>query len=145
MRLHSSDPAFKAAPPASPALGVAIVLAACAVLGAGAGGVALLSAHRSAMVVHSGPMLLAPMLAFVMCFMIWPIINVFMMSTESYKVTKPNDRHFIGLENFVTVFTKDHPIDYHALKGRVFSDGQATENGVKGPGTYDIVSLLADA
>lgn len=62
MRLHSSDPAFKAAPPASPALGVAIVLAACAVLGAGAGGVALLSAHRSAMVVHSGPMLLAPML-----------------------------------------------------------------------------------
>lgn len=52
-------------------------------------------------------LLLAPMLAFVMCFMIWPIINVFMMSTESYKVTKPNDRHFIGLENFVTVFTKD--------------------------------------
>ena len=43
-------------------------------------------------------LLLAPMLAFVMCFMIWPIINVFMMSTESYKVTKPNDRHFIGLE-----------------------------------------------
>ena len=40
-------------------------------------------------------LLLAPMLAFVMCFMIWPIINVFMMSTESYKVTKPNDRHFI--------------------------------------------------
>ena len=39
--------------------------------------------------------------------MIWPIINVFMMSTESYKVTKPNDRHFIGLENFVTIFTKD--------------------------------------
>ena len=51
--------------------------------------------------------MLAPMLAFVMCFMIWPIINVFMMSTESYKVTKPNDRHFIGLENFVTIFTKD--------------------------------------
>ena len=31
--------------------------------------------------------------------------NVFMMSTESYKVTKPNDRHFIGLENFVKIFT----------------------------------------
>lgn len=46
-------------------------------------------------------LLLAPMLAFVAFFMIWPIINVFMMSTESYKVTKPNDRHFIGLENFV--------------------------------------------
>lgn len=52
-------------------------------------------------------LLLAPMLAFVVCFMIWPIINVFMMSTESYKVTKPNDRHFIGLGNFVTIFTKD--------------------------------------
>lgn len=52
-------------------------------------------------------LLLAPMLAFVVCFMIWPIINVFMMSTESYKVTKPNARHFIGLENFVTIFTKD--------------------------------------
>lgn len=52
-------------------------------------------------------LLLAPMLAFVVCFMIWPIINVFMMSVESYKVTKPNDRHFIGLENFVTIFTKD--------------------------------------
>ena len=52
-------------------------------------------------------LLLAPMLAFIVCFMIWPIINVFMMSTESYKVTKPNDRHFIGLENFVTIFTKD--------------------------------------
>ena len=33
--------------------------------------------------------------------------NVFMMSTESYKVTKPNDRHFIGLENFVKIFTND--------------------------------------
>ena len=52
-------------------------------------------------------LLLAPMLAFVAFFMIWPIINVFMMSTESYKVTKPNDRHFIGLENFVKIFTND--------------------------------------
>lgn len=52
-------------------------------------------------------LLLAPMLAFVLVFMIWPIINVFMMSLESYKVTKPNDRHFIGLENFVNIFTND--------------------------------------
>ena len=48
-------------PPASRALGVALVLAACAVLGAGAGGVALLSAHRTAPGVRSGAMLLAPM------------------------------------------------------------------------------------
>ncbi len=52
-------------------------------------------------------LLLAPMLVFVLVFMIWPIINVFMMSLESYKVTKPNDRHFIGLENFVNIFTND--------------------------------------
>lgn len=51
--------------------------------------------------------LLAPMLAFVCIFMIWPIINVFLMSLESYKVTKPNARHFIGLENFITIFTQD--------------------------------------
>ena len=52
-------------------------------------------------------LLLAPMLVFVLLFMIWPIFNVFAMSLESYKVTKPNARHFIGLENFVKIFTKD--------------------------------------
>ncbi len=52
-------------------------------------------------------LLLAPMLAFVLTFMIWPIINVFSMSLESYKITKPGDRHFIGLQNFVTIFTDD--------------------------------------
>ena len=57
-------------------------------------------------------LLLAPMLAFVAFFMIWPIINVFMMSTESYKVTKPNDRHFIGLENFVKIFTNGNTAIY---------------------------------
>ncbi|WP_243424220.1 carbohydrate ABC transporter permease [Gemmiger formicilis] len=52
-------------------------------------------------------LMLAPMLAFVLVFMIWPIINVFIMSVEEYKITKPNDRHFIGLENFIQIFTKD--------------------------------------
>jgi len=52
-------------------------------------------------------LLLAPMLAFVVCFMIWPIINVFKMSLESYKVTKASARHFIGLQNFIQIFTKD--------------------------------------
>lgn len=52
-------------------------------------------------------LLLAPMLVFVLVFMIWPIINVFIMSVEEYRITKPNDRHFIGLTNFINIFTKD--------------------------------------
>lgn len=52
-------------------------------------------------------LMLAPMLAFVLIFMIWPIINVFIMSLEEYKISKPNDRHFIGLENFIQIFTND--------------------------------------
>ena len=40
---------------------MALVLAACTVLAAGAGGVALLSAHQPAPVLRSGPLLLAPM------------------------------------------------------------------------------------
>ncbi|MDD2714014.1 MAG: hypothetical protein PHU77_13940, partial [Simplicispira sp.] len=40
---------------------LAIALAACAVLGAGAGGLALLAKHHSAPPQHTGPMLLAPM------------------------------------------------------------------------------------
>ena len=61
MRLPSPAPVSLACPPPSRALGVAFVLAACAVLGAGAGGVALLSAHRPVPGVRPGPMLLAPM------------------------------------------------------------------------------------
>ena len=52
-------------------------------------------------------LLLAPVLIFVCLFMLWPIINVFKMSFESYYATKPNAREFIGFENFITIFTKD--------------------------------------
>lgn len=52
-------------------------------------------------------LLLAPVLIFVCLFMLWPIINVFKMSFESYYATKPNAREFIGFENFITIFIKD--------------------------------------
>ncbi len=52
-------------------------------------------------------LLLAPVIIFVSCFMLWPILNVFKMSTESYYATRPMQRHFVGLANFVQVFTKD--------------------------------------
>lgn len=59
-------------------------------------------------------LLLAPVFIFVCCFMLWPILNVFKMSLEEYIVTRPRNRHFIGLENFRTIFTAD-PIFWRAL------------------------------
>ncbi len=61
MSLPSTAAALPTAPTASRALGVALVLAACTALAAGAGGVALLSAHQPTPVLRSGPLLLAPM------------------------------------------------------------------------------------
>lgn len=52
-------------------------------------------------------MLLLPVVLFVSCFMLWPIINVFMMSTQSFYATKMQDQHFIGLKNFVQIFAND--------------------------------------
>ena len=52
-------------------------------------------------------MLLAPVLLFIFCFLLWPIVNVFLMSLESYKATRPNARAFVGFANYVKIFTKD--------------------------------------
>lgn len=52
-------------------------------------------------------LLLAPVLLFIVCFMFWPIANVFSMSFENYKATRPNARAFIGFANYVKIFTKD--------------------------------------
>ena len=51
--------------------------------------------------------LLAPILLFVSLFLLWPMINVFVMSFQEYRLLKPDERHFIGFQNFVTVFTED--------------------------------------
>lgn len=52
-------------------------------------------------------MLLAPVLIFIFCFLLVPIVNVFSMSLENYKATRPNARAFAGLGNYVKIFTKD--------------------------------------
>ncbi len=59
-------------------------------------------------------LLLAPVFIFVCCFMLWPIINVFMMSSEYYVVTRPFQRHFVGFGNFAKIFTED-PVFYRSL------------------------------
>ena len=51
--------------------------------------------------------LLAPILLFVSLFLLWPMVNVFVMSLQNYQLLKPNERKFIGLSNFVAVFTED--------------------------------------
>lgn len=51
--------------------------------------------------------LLAPILIFVALLMIWPMINVYVMSMQNYQLLKPKERAFIGLTNYVTIFTKD--------------------------------------
>lgn len=52
-------------------------------------------------------LLLAPVLLFIICFMFWPIMNVFSMSFENYKATRPNSRAFIGMANYVKILTND--------------------------------------
>ena len=52
-------------------------------------------------------LMLSPVLLFIVVFMLWPIVNVFIMSFQEYKVTRAKDRHFIGFENFIEIFTKD--------------------------------------
>ena len=52
-------------------------------------------------------LLLLPVVLFVSLFMLWPMLNVFIMSLQNYVVTKPKERAFIGLENYIEIFTKD--------------------------------------
>lgn len=62
--------------------------------------------------------LLAPILLFVSLFLLWPMINVFVMSVQEYRLLKPDERHFIGFQNFVTVFTEDN-VFMKAIKNSV--------------------------
>ena len=45
--------------------------------------------------------LLAPILLFVSIFLLWPMVNVFLMSIQEYQLLKPDARKFIGFQNFV--------------------------------------------
>lgn len=52
-------------------------------------------------------LLLLPVILFVSAFMLWPMLNVFLMSLQEYKVTQAKNRHFIGLANFTQILQKD--------------------------------------
>ncbi len=60
-------------------------------------------------------LLLLPVVLFVALFMLWPMVNVFIMSLQNYVVIKPEDRAFIGLANYIEIFTKD-ALFYKGLK-----------------------------
>lgn len=51
--------------------------------------------------------LLAPILLFVGYFMLWPMINVFVMSVQEYELLKADNRHFIGIAHYITIFVED--------------------------------------
>ncbi len=52
-------------------------------------------------------LMLAPVIIFIVCFMFWPIVNVLLMSFESYKATRPNARQIVGIANYIKIFTND--------------------------------------
>lgn len=52
-------------------------------------------------------LLLTPILLFVIFFMLWPMVNVFLMSIQNYKILDPGNRKFIGLANYLKILTKD--------------------------------------
>lgn len=60
-------------------------------------------------------LLLAPVVLFVACFLLYPILNVFVMSVQNYKILRPDERGFIGLANYVTILTDD-PLFWKAMR-----------------------------
>ena len=59
-------------------------------------------------------LLLAPVILFIVLFMLWPMVSVFLMGFQSYKASRPDARGFIGMGNFVKIFTAD-PIFWKTL------------------------------
>lgn len=52
-------------------------------------------------------LLLLPVLVFVIFFMLRPMVNVFIMSLQNYKVLEPGNKSFIGLTNYIKILTQD--------------------------------------
>lgn len=50
---------------------------------------------------------LIPAVAFLLLFMVYPVLNVFYYSTQNYATNKPYLRGFVGLQNIVTILTQD--------------------------------------
>ncbi|MDO4327722.1 MAG: sugar ABC transporter permease [Lachnospiraceae bacterium] len=52
-------------------------------------------------------LLLLPVVLFVLLFMLWPMVNVFVMSAQNYQLLRPDKRAFIGLSNYIAILTED--------------------------------------
>lgn len=50
---------------------------------------------------------IAPAIFFMAAFLIYPVLNVFYYSFQSYDVARLSEKGFIGLDNFIRIFTKD--------------------------------------
>lgn len=52
-------------------------------------------------------LLIAPAIFFMAAFLVYPVLNVFYYSFQSYDVARLGQRGFIGLDNFIKIFTND--------------------------------------
>lgn len=52
-------------------------------------------------------MLIAPAIILMIVFLFYPVINVFYFSLQKFNPAKAYENGFVGLENFITIFTKD--------------------------------------
>lgn len=71
---------------------------------------------RKAMVPY---LMLLPAVLLICCFMLYPIGNVFYLSLRNYVLTKPADWGFVGLGNYIKIFTDD-PVFQKALYNSLF-------------------------
>ena len=51
--------------------------------------------------------LLAPVVLFILLFMLWPMVNVFVMSVQNYQLLRSLVRDFIGLDHSITLCMED--------------------------------------
>jgi multiple sugar transport system permease protein len=52
-------------------------------------------------------LLIAPTVILILCFMVYPIMNVFTMSLQNFNLSSPFYNGFVGLDNFRKIFTED--------------------------------------
>lgn len=52
-------------------------------------------------------LLLTPVVLFIVLFMLWPMVNVFVMSVQNYQLLRPTERAYIGLDNYIQILKED--------------------------------------
>lgn len=52
-------------------------------------------------------LLIAPVLILIAVLLFYPVLNIFLYSVQRYNISKPRVNGFVGLENFIQIFTKD--------------------------------------